>query len=375
MRILLAGSWISSLHEQPAQRALEELGHEVHPFGWTKYFGSRESFGGLRTAGSVLDRAQNKYLIGPAMARLNRELVSEAKRLQPDLLFVYRGTHVYGRTLRAVKQAVPRCALVGYNNDDPFSGADRFTWRHFLKALPDYDLVLAYREHNVADYLAHGAKRSRLLRSWFDPRVHRPVEATPEQHAKYDCDVVFIGHFEDDGRIDVLEAIAATGAKLRVFGPGSGIPGSDWNGVLARSKNLRALAPTNVLWGDEYAAALSCAKIALCFLSKRNRDTYTRRVFEIPATGALLLSEYSDDLTTLYEPGVEADFFRSPAEAAEKAAKYLGDEQLRRSVAAAGHARAWQSGYDVKSRMAEVVWSAVACHRSESGGEPPHSQK
>jgi spore maturation protein CgeB len=97
------------------------------------------------------------------------------------------------------------------------------------------------------------------------------------------------------------------------------------------------------------------ARIALCFLSKLNRDTYTRRCFEIPASGTLLLSEYSDDLAGMFREGVEADYFRSPEEMIEKIRCYLDDDALRRRVAAAGRLRVVDDGHDVVSRMAQVI--------------------
>ena len=336
--------------------ALQGLGHQVVPFAWHTYVTRRRyATAILHAIDHAAARAQNKYLVGPLLRRINADLVRVAGVERPDVLFVYRGTHITGATLEAVRLRSPHTVIVGYNNDDPFAPSHPRAWRHFIEAVPHYDLVLAYREHNIADYLRAGARRTGLLRSWFDPAVHRPVSPTEAQRASYGCDAVFVGHFEDDGRLDVLERLAAAGLHVRIFGPGSGIPGSDWNGVLMRSTRLRALAPTRYLQGDEYAAALSCAKIALCFLSKRNRDTYTRRCFEIPAVGTLLLSEHSPDLETLYREGLEADFFRSPSEAVSKATAYLGDDERRRQVARAGHTRAISSGYDVTSRMRDML--------------------
>jgi len=115
------------------------------------------------------------------------------------------------------------------------------------------------------------------------------------------------------------------------------------------------LLPVRLVWGDDYNRALSGAKIALCFFSKLNRDTYTRRCFEIPATNTLLLSEYSDDLASIYREGIDAVFFRTKDEMIIKIQKYLGDYQLRSTVAASGFQRVYAEGHDVISRMKQVV--------------------
>ena len=110
-----------------------------------------------------------------------------------------------------------------------------------------------------------------------------------------------------------------------------------------------------MLWGADYGKALSAAKIGLCFLSKRNRDVYTRRCFEIPATGTLMLSEHSDELGALFQEGIEADYFRSPGELAGKVRHYLDDEASRRRVAERGRARVISDGHDVDSRMRAML--------------------
>ena len=93
----------------------------------------------------------------------------------------------------------------------------------------------------------------------------------------------------------------------------------------------------------------------MCFFSKLNRDTYTRRCFEIPATGTLLLSEYSDDMTTIYRAGKEADYFSSKEELIEKIKLYVENDSFRRQVAACGNRRVVEDGHDIVSRMSKVV--------------------
>ena len=353
MRILIAGDWHSELHEEAVYNAFKKLGHEVSRFAWHDYFKPSNRIDALNK------KIQNKFIAGPIVWKINRDLIRTAKEFVPDMIFVYRGTHITAQTLKKIKQELPVTTLVGYNNDDPFAKGHPYSlWRHFFKAVPEYDLMLAYRHHNLGDFLRIGAKRVELLRSWYFPERNYPVTLSAQDKIKYECDVVFIGHFEADERKQYLEELVRKGFNLKIFGP-------EWNEKIRFSPELKSLLPVNSVLGEDYNKALCGAKIALCFLSKLNRDTYTRRCFEIPATGTLMLSEYTDDLASLYKEGEEADFFRSQDELIEKLKLYLEDESLRQSVAAKGYRRVIEDGHNVISRMEQVLKSVALLKLNE----------
>ncbi len=348
MKILIAGDWHSELHEVAVYQALQQLGHEMLRFSWNEYFKPKNNLGRLALP---LLKAQNKYMFGPMVARLNRDFISQVENEKPDLIFVYRGTHIYPETLRRLKQAAPHAVLVGYNNDDPFSPFyPKWKWRHFLAGIPEYSLVLAFRQHNLEEFRAAGAKRVEMLRHWFIPERNHPVELSAGEMQQFGCDVVFVGHYEDDGRLACLEEIARRGYTLRIFGPGY-----EWDPVIRRSQLLNKHIPVNLVWGGDYNRALCGAKIALCFFSKLNRDTYTTRCFEIPASGTVLMSEYSDDLAEMFRPDQEAVFFHDAQELLKKLDVLLVDEAKREKIAAAGMKRAWNGGHDVTSRMNNMM--------------------
>lgn len=347
MKILIAGDWHSNLHEEVLFLAFKKLGHDVLAFSWNQYFSVTSNY--LKHIYYFKNRAQYKYLCGPLIKKLNQDLIDFVEKNQPDIVFVYRGTHILPDTLKRIKHS--NLTLVGYNNDDPFSPHyPKWTWRHFIKGIPEYDLILSYRHHNIDEFLKAGAKRVELLRSWFVPEYNYPTKLTNEEKYKFECEVVFVGHYEPDERLNYLEELEKAGFKLRIFGPGY-----DWDPVLAKSKQLSKHVPVKLMFGRDYNLALNGTKIALCFLSKLNRDTYTRRCFEIPATNTLLLAEYTPDLATMFKEGVEADFFRTPDELVEKIRNYLQNDAFREKVATAGYKRVIADGHDAVSRMRQVL--------------------
>jgi spore maturation protein CgeB len=210
-----------------------------------------------------------------------------------------------------------------------------------------YDLVFAYRRHNVEDFRRAGAKRVALLMPWFISEKNHPVSVNEIKENRFLYDVVFIGHYENDHRLNYIKILSDNEFDLKLFGP-------DWDRV-SRHPWLTKFLPINPVRGDDYNLALCSARIALCFFSKLNRDTYTRRCFEIPATGTFMLSEYSDDMANLFVEGKEADFFRSPEEMIIKIDKYINDDALRTSIAEAGLRRVHRDGHDVVSRMQLVL--------------------
>jgi len=358
MKILVAGDWHSDVHEDGVFQAYQNLGHDVYRFKWHQYF--QPTMATLSIVVKIKNfwiKFQSKFIVGPILDKINRDLVNKIHDCKPDLISVYRGTHITKNTLRIIKKYYPSIYLVSHNEDDPFTeGHPYWLWRHFLAAIPVYDLVLAHRLRNVQQYQDAGAKNVRFLRSWFAPGRTHAVKLTEEDKLIFECDVVFAGHFEDDGRIDYLEEIVRNGFKLRLFGPGK-----YWDPVIKKSECLQHLLPIQMVWGEDYNKSLCGSKVALCFFSKLNQDSYTRRCFEIPATKTLLLSEYSDELVTLYHVGAEADLFKNKEDLIQKLKYYVANEEIRAAVALAGYQRVVSDGHDVVSRMKQVIeWSGLA---------------
>lgn len=349
MRVLVAGDWHSDLHESEVCKSLQRLGHEPFQFKWFHYFSY--DFTRPYSLDALGKRLQNKFVRGPLIKRINQDFLYQVRRQKPDIVFVYRGTHLTLKTLQSVRSEFPDCKLIGYNNDDPFSPAQpRYLWHHFLKGIPMYDLMFAYRHSNLVDFRRAGATNVDLLRSWYVPDRHYPIHLSESDKQKYECDVVFIGHFEPDQRLEYLEAIVKKGYRLHLFGPTK-----YWQKPLEQSPVLRHLAPISMVWGEDYNKALCGAKIALCFFSKLNRDTYTRRCFEIPATRTLMLSEYSEDIASLYSKGTEADFFRNKNEMLELIDYYHSNEEIRLKVAELGYSKVRTAGHDIDSRILTML--------------------
>jgi len=364
MRILIAGEWVWPWYEEACGDALVKLGHEVQRFSWVERFRSFKVGDVEPQYFSRYREIQNRLILGPIVSALNKELLKTLEEFRPHMVLGYRATHIFPATLRKIKRRHPELALVQYCNDDPFSSrANPILWRHLKHAIPFYDVHFVYRHHNIDDFKRCGAKRVGLLRSYYIAERNYPV-TLGRGDERFVCDVVFAGHYEADFRVEYLESIVRAGYKLNLFGGGwkDAIP------TLSTDSPPRSLGPISPVVDADYRKALSGAKIALCFLSKLNRDTYTRRNFEIPATGTFMLSEYTRDLATLFDEGKEAEFFRSKEEMMDKIRFYLSHGEQRNDIARRGRERVLRDGHDVTARMEQMLTAigmgeGIGCQR------------
>ena len=115
------------------------------------------------------------------------------------------------------------------------------------------------------------------------------------------------------------------------------------------------IQPIVPAYGDDYVKALQGGKVCLVFLSKLNRDTYTRRCFEIPACGRVMLAERTTDLQKMFKEDEEACFFSTNDELVKKVRWLLDNPDARQRIADAGRQRVWVDGHDVMSRAGEFL--------------------
>lgn len=352
MKLLMAGDWGTDIFEEPLAQAFEKEGFDVIKFKWNKYFSELFEKGYIS---NIISRIQYKYMFGPLVKKLNIDLLKKVREEKPSILFVYRGSHIYSSTLKKIKTEYPNIYIISYNNDDPFSSFySWWQWRHFFKNVLISDLVLSFRESNILKYREIGVRNIDFFRGYFNPNLHQKIDRALINQSEFTTDIVFIGHYEDDGRMEMIDALAGEGFDVKIFGPNGSSRKSGWGEAISRSKFLKSQKVRTVK-GYEYVLALNSAKIGLCFLSKINNDTYTLRCFEIPACGTALFSEWTPDLDNLFENGVNAVLFNNKEELIKSVKFYLSNLPYLEKMAELGYQSVYKNGHDVNSRAKWLI--------------------
>lgn len=318
--------------------ALRELGCRVEPLSTLRPV----SF--LRRAARS---ARRRILKRTGDRGLHREILEALARQPFDGIWIDKVLELMPETLEEARRRWPHLRIVGYSPDDMMNPDNHP--REYPRTLPWYDIYFTTKSYNVAELQALGCRRVVFVGNAFHPTIHRPVAVTEEERRRLGGPVGFIGGAERE-RATSLARLAAAGVPVRVWG-------DEWPAWKRRLGASFEVAGES-LFGPDYAKLICAFDVNLCFLRKVNRDLQTTRSIEIPACGAFMLAERTDEHRALFEEGREAEFFSSDEELIDKTRFYLDRPDLRRAIAAAGRERCLRSGYSYLERMRSMLEAA-----------------
>lgn len=284
----------------------------------------------VRWRGAAM-RAIGRALRGAAVRELERELVRQAERVRPEFLLVFKGTFVSASTLERLRRLGVRTYC--FFPDVSF----RAHGGYIPDALRAYDWVFTTKSFGLHDLREQlGVERASLLLHGFDPDLHRPVDISAYDHARYGCDASFIGTWSPK-KERVLTELASRLPHLRLR-----VWGEQWEPAL-RGPLARAIGGHEVV-GEEYVRAICASTINIALLSEQrpgasDGDRITSRTFHIPACGGFMLHERTDELLAVLDEDRSVACFGDAGELATQVERYLRDERGRHAIAAAGHAR------------------------------------
>jgi len=258
-------------------------------------------------------------------------LLAQIEAFKPDLILNQDAFHVDTALMRRIK-GIGKPILVGQVGIAPSRGED---WTV-------YDLMLSQLAATVALFRRAGV-RAEVNHLAFEPAV---LDALPAKPAP-DIDISFVGTVSPDHgqRIALLEAVA-TRHRLALFGnPPQALPASSPLHRCFRGE----------VWGADMYQALRRSKITLnSHIDMAGREAGNMRLFEATGVGAFLLTDFKDNLHTLFAPAREVAAWRTIDECLSAIERYLADDGARAEIAQAGQART-MAQHTYRHRAAEIL--------------------
>lgn len=219
----------------------------------------------------------------PRLSRTSRQLVELCRQAVPRWVLCTGLAPVDATALAAIgKMGIRR---LNYLTDDPWNRGHAASW--FFEALREYDCIYSVRTANLQDLVRHGCAGVSYLPFGFDPQLAWPEDLTPDERARFDADVVFVGGADRD-RVPYIVALIRAGLDVHLYG-------DYWSKQRDTRRYNRGHAdPATV------RKATAGAKVALCLVRLANRDGQVMRSYEAGAMGACMLVEDTPEHRALF---------------------------------------------------------------------------
>ncbi len=346
MKILAIGPFGAGLLPESYARALERNGHQVFRLDSDRAYFQCAWYAGNRVARRLL-RAR-------LWERLNFCTKEVVRCVRPNLVLAFKAAYLHPETIAHIRTA-ENIPIANYYPDNPYCGvpldprktsAQR---RDLIDALRQYTRVFTWDRSLVrrlnadsvhAVYLPFAADSD-----FFSPMEQRPCRECGKRHA-----VVFVGqhNIKRERHVDAIRKheVALWGAR--------------WKRAQHKFR-ARHVIHNGTAFGATCAAVYCSADVCLNIVDDLNMPGHNMRTFEIPASGGVMLSTFTEEQAKVFPDAEAAWYYRNPSEIDEILDRLLHDsEALKRTRRAALEIA---RGHDYRSRSRELVKQLLCLDR------------
>jgi spore maturation protein CgeB len=264
-------------------------------------------------------------------AQAEKILLAQIEDFRPDLVLNQDVFHVDTGLAHRIK-SIGNPVLIGQVGLVPSRGEDWSVYDLMISQLPT--VVRSFRALGVRAEVCHLA---------FEPAILDALPAAPS----VDIDVSFVGTVSVDHqqRIALLEAVAER-YDLKLWG--------NRPRFLPRSSPLHRCFQGEV-WGTDMYQVLQRSRITLnSHIDMAGPEAGNMRLFEATGVGAFLLTDFKDNLATLFDPDREVAVWRSIDDCLKVIGRTIGDDRGRAAIARAGQART-MAQHTYRNRTREIL--------------------
>ncbi|WP_106768575.1 glycosyltransferase family protein [Paenibacillus faecalis] len=261
------------------------------------------------------------------VANPSEDVVTLAKKNQPDLVLVLNGVVLEADTVKRLRQHGFRTAV--WFTDDPY-----YTdWT--VSIAPRYDYIFTLESSCLPFYRKLGCQHVYHLPFAVNPKVFHPKYVS----TSYQTDICFIGTAFWN-RVEVIDRLASMLRNKKVV-----ISGWWWDRLQNYSLLSDKIKLGDWMTPEDTASYYNGAKIVINLHRAADDDTINAnsrkipahsvnpRTFEIAGCATLQLSDLRRDLGQVYSAGTEIGTYGSYDELLEKIEYYLQHEEERQQMA------------------------------------------
>lgn len=269
--------------------------------------------------------------------RLNNELIKITKEFMPEIVLIIKGDTLFTSTIKKIKK-ISSPILLNWYGDSVFSpGRKEFIYSRI--GLFDYFFLideLEFLPNEITKNLMSRNKNVYTVPFAASTEFLHPIDISLDKKNELQTSISFIGVINPI-RKQFLEAISDF--NLKIWAPLN----SSWGDWLSEDSPLNKRYQKGCIYGEDVVEIYSNSAIVLdihFLFSKSNViPNVTTRVYEVPACGGFILTNFSNQLPHLFKVGEEIVCYSNENELKEKSRYYLNNPEERKKIAAKGRER------------------------------------
>jgi len=265
--------------------------------------------------------------------KYNAILEAQIKYYNPDIILNHAINEIKSEFFNDLKQYYG--LLIGQHAAAQLSESEDFS---------NYDLIITSFMPTVQWFKKRGVK-AEIFKLGFEESILPQVNGWRDFKTKK-IDVSFVGSFFDihSSRTDLLETICKKFPRTKIWGPG--IEHLPLNSQIRNCYQGRA-------WGHDMYRILGCSKITINHHGNVLPYANNMRLYESTGMCALLITDWKNNLSDMFNPDEEVIGYRTSEECAELINYYLKHDNEREVIARAGQRRTL-SEHTYYQRMQEL---------------------
>ena len=336
MRILLLGTFNIGALEHQFVKGFATNNVQVLTYDITKEYEQNLN-------NSIFFKVINRINQNVFLDTINEKIITYCKGNIVDVIFVSKGLTVFPETLEEIKKYCK--LLVNYNPDHPYIFYSRGSGNNNIKnSINKYDLLFSYSKSICEKVKNIYNTNTYWLPFGYDPNIEKMTLNTNKVSDRF----LFVGAY-DKQRLNIIESLKRD--DFDIFGD------KKWGAKSLKKGFVRKCYRNANLYGDKliYMTNESVASINILRPQNIIENSHNMRTFEVPAMGGTLLSRFTDEQASFFEPNKEMLFYHSEEELSEKLIylKKHPDESLKIKKNALERSR--KSNYNYTYRCKEMI--------------------
>ena len=302
--------------------SLQKKGHPTTIFDFT------DILPGIKER-SISGRIKRRLFRQHYARAINTQFLRQFNEWQPDFVLIVKGLHLDREVLQHIKKA--GAYLINWNPDDFLNSNNSND--NLIASIPDYDMIVSSREHRFPLYKQIGANKLLLIDWYF----------IPEFHYYEPCEKIFEASFVGSWSPSREDFISQLDKCFHIWGSGWGKSSSNFR--------KRHIVNHKILSQREMAKCFASSKYNLNMLTHENKDITNLRIFEVTASGGLLLTERNAFISKYLTEGEEALMYSS----AEEVNRIFSQNPSSERIALAGMKRIVDGGNSFEDRVTVLL--------------------